>query len=304
MKENRKINKSHLFLFGNTGIIGSYIEKTFQVDGWVLSGINSKNVDLTSLSDIKSYVKNISNLDTILFLIGLAHAKGKDNNYDKFKDINYQTLHNLLTALNYNKDLPNKIIFASTISVYGEKYDRSTYNENMRPNPFSPYAITKLEAEQHLMKKYSNISWILRFAPVYSSTFSLNIDRRTKIGNLFYRSGNGSNKLSICNIKNIKSVIEGIINNDIPPGVYNISDNRPYDYNELLKWQGSSFVFRIPKLIFQFLYYFGKLFGNTFLKENITKLLTDNIYPNNKITAFIELPYTLNDIKLDNKVKS
>ena len=90
----------------------------------------------------------------------------------------------------------------------------------------------------------------------------------------------------------------------MPAGIYNISDNPSYNYNELLKLQDASFVLRVPKLIVQFLFYFGRLFGNIFLQENTTKLLTDNIYPNNKITAFIELPYTLDDIKLDNSVNS
>ena len=94
------------------------------------------------------------------------------------------------------------------------------------------------------------------------------------------------------------------MNNIIPPGVFNISDTRSYDYKELLKWQGASFVLRIPKLIVRFLYYFGKLSGNIFLQENTTKLLTDNIYSNNKIAEFIDLSYTLNDIKLDNSVDS
>ena len=49
---------------------------------------------------------------------------------------------------------------------------------------------------------------------------------------------------------------------------------------------------------------YGKLSGNIFLQENTTKLLTDNIYSNNKIAEFIDLSYTLNDIKLDNSVES
>ena len=218
--------------------------------------------------------------------------------------MNYQTLGNLLSFLGSIDNLPNKIIFASTISVYGEKYYQNIYSEDIIPNPSSPYAVTKLKAEQYLLNNYSNRSWILRFAPVYSSTFFLNIDRRTKMGRLFYQVGNDSNKLSICNIKNIKSTIRGIMNNIIPPGVFNISDTRSYDYKELLKWQGASFVLRIPKLIEQFLFYFGKLSGNIFLQENTTKLLTDNIYSNNKIAEFIDLSYTLNDIKLDNSVDS
>ena len=87
--------------------------------------------------------------------MGLAHAKGKGKDLPEFKKVNYQTLVNLLSALAENNKVPDKIIFASTISVYGEKYHQRIYDEEFEQTPFSPYAITKLEAEQHLLKKYS-----------------------------------------------------------------------------------------------------------------------------------------------------
>ena len=67
--------------------------------------------------------------------------------------------------------VPRKIIFASTVSVYGERFDNSVYSEETKKSPKSPYAITKSEAEEFLLKRFKNVSWILRFAPVYSSNF-------------------------------------------------------------------------------------------------------------------------------------
>ena len=293
---------NQILVAGGSGIIGSYLKQTYRTKYFTF--FSSKDCDLISDNSIKDFFTNSKQFDILIFLVGLAHKKGKKSDLNEFNNLNYQALVNLLSYLISTDNMPEKIIFASTISVYGEKYHQNIYNEQMVPNPISPYAKTKLEAEQYLSNNYFNESWILRFAPVYSSRFFLNIDRRTKIGSLFYRVGNGSNKLSLCNIKNIRSVIEGIINNIIPAGIYNISDNKSYNYNDLLRKQNASFILRIPKLIVKFLYYFGKLFENLFLQENSTKLMTNNIYPNNKITAFIELPYTLNDIKLDDRENS
>jgi len=222
----------------------------------------------------------------------------------EFKRINYQTLQNLLNAFAANNKMPEKIIFASTIAIYGEKIDQYYYDELFSPQPSSPYAISKFMAENYLLKKYKSCSWILRFAPVYFSDFMLNINRRTKILNYFYQVGNGSNKLSLCNINNIKSAVEGIINGKVPAGVYNIADTNPYSYKELLNWQDASLILRSPKIMVKMLYYCGKLFRNIFLQENTIKLLTDNIYPNTKIMSFIELPYTLNDILPKHKENS
>ena len=162
---------------------------------------------LTCTKSENSIQNKCNVFDVLIFLVGLAHSKGKKKDLSKFREINYQTLYNLLSSLSKNNKTPRKIIFASTISVYGEKYHQNIYSEALVPKPFSPYAVTKLEAEQYLLKNYSNKSWILRFAPVYSSSFKLNLNRRTKIFNNLYRAGNGGYKLSLCNVKNINSIV-------------------------------------------------------------------------------------------------
>ena len=148
------------------------------------------------------------------------------------------------------------------------------------------------------MSNYYNKSWILRFAPVYSPSFLLNINRRTKIGNIFYKIGNGTKKLSLCNIENIKTTIEGIIDGVIPTGVYNISDPIAYMYNDLLNHQRASVVFRIPVLAIRLLYILVRITNNIFLKENSTKLITDNIFPSDKIRKYIKLNSTIRELDI------
>ena len=43
-----------------------------------------------------------------------------------------------------------------------------------------------------------------------------------------------------------------------------------------------------------------KFIKSTFLKENTVKLITDNIFPSDKIRSRIDLPLTINDIRFDN----
>ena len=156
----------------------------------------------------------------------------------------------------YNK-VPNKIIFASTISVYGEDKKTEYFHETTNLKPVSPYAISKVYAEKYLVSNFSKNFWILRFAPVYGHGFYLNIHRRTKINNIFYKPGNGQRKLSLCNILNISSVVSAIIKNKIPSGIYNLSDDYEYTYNDLLKKVGAINVKSIPYLIFRSTYMVG-----------------------------------------------
>jgi len=291
-------------LTASNGFIGSYLGAHLKNKFTVTSISKSEqidkgdyiSVDLSVLAGVRNFVDNSQKFDTLIFLVGLAHKKGKGQEIDEFRRINKQTLVNLLSALEEQKKLPNKIIFASTISVYGEKLHQNMYNEESNKNPFSPYALTKLEAEEFLLEHYGEQSWILRFAPVYAPDFQLNINRRTQSGNWFYKVGNGSKKLSLCNLENIGSVVDGILEDKVPAGIYNISDENEYSYNDLLKYVNAKLIVRVPRLLVKGLYVVGKMMNNVFLKENATKLISDNVFPSDKIRKYISLSGTLNTL--------
>ena len=292
-----------LLIAGSDGYIGYNMVRYLSQD-YELSTIgfyeNKKestfNGNLAYPAFVDTVVSKCPAPNVLIFLVGLAHKKGKGAELDLYESVNYKTLVNLLNGLEKENKLPGKIIFASTISVYGERHDISEYNENIQPEPFSPYALTKLKAEEHLFEKYPERSWILRFAPVYSQDFLLNIERRVKIGSYFYRVGNGESKLSLCNLKNIPNAIDSVINDKVPAGIYNLSDHRDYTYNDLIEFMGGSKVLRFPRFIIKIPYLFGKLTGNIFLKENSLKLLKDNTFPSTKIRQFVNIPYGLTDL--------
>jgi nucleoside-diphosphate-sugar epimerase len=283
----------NILIAGNTGVIGSYLNKQDRFANSLV--LNSKIVDLTSKEEIFSYARKIEKFNVLIFLVGLAHKKGKGQELDEFRRVNKQTLVNLLSILEEENKIPDKIIFTSTISVYGEKINQNVYNEVSDTKPFSPYAITKLEAEEYLLNNFSNQSWILRFAPVYASNFQLNINRRTKIGGWFYKVGSGSKKLSLCNLENIGSAVQGIIDDKVSAGIYNISDENEYSYDNLLHYVNAKWIVRIPTFLVKGLFYIGKMMNNIFLKENATKLISDNIFSSDKIRKYISLTASLNE---------
>mgnify|MGYP001398398692 CR=1 FL=1 len=296
-----------ILIAGGNGFIGTYLFSQLAEKVSITSidynqdiiDENFSKLDLTNIDQVNHFVENCFHFDTLIFLVGLTHNKGKSKNLHEFKKVNYQTLVNLLSALEDSNKVPNKIVFASTISVYGERYNQSSYDEDLEPIPFSPYAVTKLQAEQYLLNNFRNRSWILRFAPVYSSDFLLNVNRRTKIKGGFYRVGAGDKKLSLCNIENIGAAIEAIISRNIPTCIYNLSDPTEYTFNELLMWRNAEKFIQIPQFAVKLFYYLGKFINNTFIKENTVKLISDNIFPSEKIRSFVDLPATLNDVQID-----
>ncbi|MBT3501995.1 MAG: NAD-dependent epimerase/dehydratase family protein [Candidatus Marinimicrobia bacterium] len=302
------MKSSRILIAGVNGNIGSFLLEKLHDKHDVFSvsrsacNINNKfsQINLTDWKETYQCIEKLPKVDALIFLVGLAHKKGIGKEIDEFRKVNSQTLVNLLSALKEQAKLPNKIIFASTISVYGEKRNQNIYLEDSEKKPFSPYAVTKLEAEEYLLENYKKQSWILRFAPVYAPNFELNINRRTKFGNRFYRVGRGDGKLSLCNLENIGLAIQRIIEDKVPAGIYNISDAKDYSYNDLLNYVNAKWTLPVPRFLVKGLYIIGKMMNNIFLKENAIKLVSDNIFPSDKIRKYIELPYTL-DRKSTNK---
>ena len=68
----------------------------------------------------------------------------------------------------------------------------------------------------------------------------------------------------------------------------------------MLAIQNVSVVFRIPTLAIRLLYVLGEKTNNIFLIENSIKLITDNIFPSDKIRSYVDFPATINDVKFGN----
>lgn len=292
-------------MVGRSGFIGSYLHDKFKDDYRITSvGYSSglieddfHQLDLTKEKDVEIFSKQLPSCDILIFLVGLAHKKGNGKDFNKFQLANKQTLINIVSMLQNINKLPRKLIFASTISIYGEKIDRDIYHEDSSKEPFSPYALTKLDAENFLLKNFGTQSWILRFAPVYAPDFQLNIKRRTRVFGKFYRVGNGKKKLSLCNVENIGFAVQGILDDKIPSGIYNVSDENNYSYNDLIYYSNAKWILPIPHSLVKGLYYLGKLTNSIFLKENSIKLISDNVFPSNKIRQHIQLPSKLETYK-------
>jgi len=117
-----------ILLAGQNGIIGSFLfdelNSENEITGIGKGPFNSQNyfdIDLSNKNEVEAFVKDSSKFDVLIFLVGLAHAKGKNKDYPVFEKINFITLFNLLESMKQQNMVFEKIIFSSTISVYGEK---------------------------------------------------------------------------------------------------------------------------------------------------------------------------------------
>ena len=296
-----------ILLTGGAGYIGSHvllsiIENKHEVIVIDDLSTGNKNLIPKNIKLINTNINNsekISNLlveenfDLLLHFAGFIQVEESVQNPDKYFKNNTDNAIELFETC-YKHNLQN-IIFSSTAAAYGNPSNNESITEDETLTPLNPYGESKVKTEEYLLNNYNTLSWILRFAPVYAPDFQLNINRRTKAAGRYYKVRKGSKKLSLCNLENIGSVVQDILKEKVPAGVYNISDENEYSYNDLLKYVNAKWIVRIPTFLVKGLYVVGKMMNNIFLKENATKLISDNIFSSDKIRQYISLPASLNE---------
>lgn len=295
-----------VLITGVNGFIGSNINNGLKDKHEILGVSQSKTskvcdqyiqCDLTDKEALEEVIKKHSDIDVIVHCAALAHNKGNDLSRERFMKVNYGVTQDLVDLSNKYLNL-KKFIFLSTISVYGERMEKSVYVEGDECFPKSPYAVAKKKSEEYIEANCKSPYFMLRLAPVYSDTFKLNIQRRTQIKGINYIVGKGDNKLSLCNVKNIVDVVDNMIDGNIPSNeIYNISDEKEYTFKDMLDINKvSKFKVFVPKFVIKMLYGINKVsIKKQFIDENSIKLLTDNIYSSEKVRENINLRYKLNE---------
>ncbi|WP_040194951.1 NAD-dependent epimerase/dehydratase family protein [Clostridium culturomicium] len=291
-----------ILITGVYGIVGSYLCNELKKNHEIVGSGRRKeyngcgkyySCDITDKEQLKKVIKENKDLDIIIHCAALAHNKGNDLSKERFMKVNYEATKDLVDLSNEYLKLKN-FVFVSTISVYGERLNKDVYVETDECEPRSPYAIAKKMSEEYIINSYKSNYTILRLAPVYSNDFTLNIERRSRIKGIPYKVGNGKQRLSLCNIRNIFEVVNYIVNNaeNEVSEIYNISDSRIYEFNDLLKFSGIEKSVVLPKFVFKWLHSLNKAtVKKQFIHENSIKLISDNIYTCEKLNKKVEMQH-------------
>lgn len=138
--------KQRIFITGATGFIGSHLLRRLESSGFHVSSFKG---DLCNLSEIKKAVYE-SKPSAVFHLGAIVDLSRNYETAVRCIDINIKGTLNLLESL---RDLPiDRFVYTSTEEVYGESV--LPYTETQVPNPPSPYAVSKIAAEQ-LIKLYA-----------------------------------------------------------------------------------------------------------------------------------------------------
>jgi UDP-glucose 4-epimerase len=176
--------------------------------------------DITRPQSLKGIGKNV---DTIIHLAGVvSYTKPKDELFE----INVEGTKNILEACPNAK----KLIFASSVSVYGEiPASKGPAGENYPARPANLYGWSKLEAEK-LIAESGMKCVVLRIAPVYGAG-SPQWFRNLTLLEKGFPIPKTRNLTHVAHISNVAQAF-ALALKPRAEGVYNIADGKPVPFVE------------------------------------------------------------------------
>ncbi|RXJ69046.1 epimerase [Halarcobacter ebronensis] len=282
------MNKNSILITGSNGFVGSYFISKYK---------NKYDIKTFSFRKDSFDTLKLDDIDVIFHLSALVHQMGGAS-YDEYVRINVtQTLQLAKKA----KDLGVKhFIFMSTVKVYGEETN-TLYNEDTICEPEDDYGITKLMAENELIKledENFKIS-IIRTPIVYGYGVKANIKNLvklvTKVSVLPF--ANIKNRRSLVYVGNLCHLVDEVISQN-KNGIFLASDDEPISTSKLIQLISKAlnkrvFLIKIP--FFEFLLkllkpnFHKRLYGSLEIDNTITKkrLSLKNPYETDEGIKFI-----------------
>jgi nucleoside-diphosphate-sugar epimerase len=193
--------------------------------------------DITSAGAMRDVARDV---DHVVHCAALVHKRSTDLSRENYFRINRTGTINILRALNPVR--VKRIVLLSTVSVYGKLREGTVPDEGTEPDPDDHYGESKAAAENDV-RAYSRDSGvahtILRLAPVYGTSFLLNIHKRVYLPGeaAFYRIGSGTQRLSLCSVNNVIDVVAaGASHPSFANETFNVSDAGEYSINDIISF--------------------------------------------------------------------
>ena len=259
---------------------------------------------LSYLSPVFSFVKYERKLpitineNIVIHLAGKAHDLKNSSNPSEYYQVNTELTKSVFDA--FVKSDAKVFITLSSVKAVADQVENILLEEVI-PNPLTHYGKSKLLAEDYILSKKipeEKRIYILRPCMVHGSGNKGNLNLLYKIVSKGYPWPLGAfeNKRSFCSIDNLCFIISELIENDqIPSGIYNVSDDKPVSTNELINLISvglgkKSRIWNVPQSLIKSLSKIGDMLSLPLNSERLYKLTETYMVSNNKIINAINKP--------------
>lgn len=233
-----------IFITGANGFLGKNLCEELQKRQLSFkAGSRELYGDLAAVNNWQTYLKDCT---SVIHLAARVHIMDEvdSNPLEAFRKVNVDVTVKLATAA---KELGiKKFIFVSSIKVNGEETFEKPFSSSDKPHPQDPYGISKMEAENELLKLHMPGVFevtIIRPPLIYGKGVKANFKKLFWLveKDLPIPFGLVKNHRSLVSVLNIVDLIITCLKNDKAAGeIFLVSDGRDYSLRELILEMGKS----------------------------------------------------------------
>ena len=253
---------------------------------------------------IRTHVRGsdfLINEKIVIHLAGKAHDLKKTANPAEYYETNTELTKKILDSFLISE--AKVFITLSSVKAVADSVNELLTEEHF-PDPQTDYGKSKLLAEEYILSQKipsGKRVYILRPCMIHGpgNKGNLNLLYKLVSKGFFWPLGAFSNKRSFCSIDNLLFVINELIEReDIPSGLYNISDDEAISTNEIISLIAQSKnkktrILNISKKIILILSKLGDKLNLPLNSERLQKLTESYIVSNLKIKDVIGKPFPM-----------
>lgn len=255
----------------------------------------------TALLPLQTFPK----FDAIIHLAGKAHDTKNQSAAQSYFDINTGLTQKIFDF--FLESSAKKFIFFSSVKAAADSVVGDMLTEDVIPAPVGAYGESKIKAEEYIKEhlEYSTTEkqvYILRPCMIHGpgNKGNLNLLYNVVKKGIPWPLGDFDNRRSFTSIDNLCYVIEGLLNQDVPTGIYHMGDDEALSTNELIAIMCEAMekqprIWKMNKRFMEACAGLGTLFHLPLNTERLRKLTENYVVSNAKIKAVLgidKLPVT------------
>lgn len=258
--------------------------------------------------EIKKHVRDVEfciSQNIVIHLAGKAHDLKNISNKEEYYKVNTELTKKIFDAFLISDS--KVFLTLSSVKAVADEVEEILTEEAI-PNPITHYGKSKLLAEQYILSQKipeGKRAYILRPCMIHGTgnKGNLNLLYAFVSKGIIWPLGAFKNSRSYCSIENLCFIIKALIEReDIPSGIYNVSDDEPLSTNEVVRLitESNGKRFRILNLSKSFITFIACL--GDFLKfplktESLQKLTESYVVSNDKIKKALGNPLPVSSLE-------
>ena len=250
-------------------------------------------------------LQNLPKFDAIIHLAGKAHDTKNQSVAQSYFDINTGLTQKIFDF--FLESSAKKFIFFSSVKAAADSVVGDMLTEDVIPAPVGAYGESKIKAEEYIKEhlEYSTTEkqvYILRPCMIHGpgNKGNLNLLYNVVKKGIPWPLGDFDNRRSFTSIDNLCYVIEGLLNQDVPTGIYHMGDDEALSTNELIGIMCEAMgkkphIWKMNKRVMEGCAGLGTLMHLPLNTERLRKLTENYVVSNAKIKAALgidKLPVT------------